>query len=499
MKKMLQWVMAATLVCGASVFTACSSDDDDNNNSGNNETKGGKNRQEFVEHTRANLKSVAENLNFTTINSFTYMNTHLNEHLLLNDEFDKTISRVFAEKIQASLKPFERPEGEPPADRPEGAPEPPEGAPERPEGEEPRPAPKYEAIIDVTDFNYTFTATTTGFDVVENADEGLVVEIPVHGTSDTQGVKFAIKGTGDTYGVIARGLSNDSVVVIAKIPAQYDLSFSVKADGKWTEYLYGTVKNTADNLDGVTTPDGVTPFMPTADAWNIALDLHSNIPGVDATDIYFAIGQDPKTHKAGLKLDYTHNAQKVIGATAILSNANGKTDLSQITSSNSIMDVMTAIMAGNSIEELQLTLLDCLTTTAKISDCATVMKVQSEMASARRNYADQQTIGGYVDQLNGLVSCTMSDKKLGQEIPMRLVTTKVGVDWWTVPALNFSDGNGFVPMTELLDKESTEYALNIIDHSVDPAKNAIIVARQLMQALQKLQTAFYDSKKAANK
>ena len=479
MKKMLQWVMAATLVCGASVFTACSSDDDDNNNSGNNETKGGKNRQEFVEHTRANLKSVAENLNFTTINSFTYMNTYLNEYLLLNDEFDKTISRVFAEKIQASLKPFETP----PADLPD----------------ELKNDYKYMAAVDLTDFNYTFTSTMTGFDVAENADEGLVVEIPVFGTSDTQGVKFAIKGTGDTYGVISRALSNDSVVVIAKIPAQYDLSFSVKADGKWTEYLYGTVKNTADNLDGVTTPDGVTPFMPTADAWNIALDLHSNIPGVDATDIYFAIGQDPKTHKAGLKLDYTHNAHKVIEATATLSNANGKTDLSQITSSNSIMDVMTAIMAGNSIEELQLTLLDCLTTTAKISDCATVMKVQSEMASARRNYADQQTIGGYVDQLNGLVSCTMSDKKLGQEIPMRLVTTKVGVDWWTVPALNFSDENGFVPMTELLDKESTEYALNIIDHSVDPAKNAIIVARQLMQALQKLQTAFYDSEKAANK
>lgn len=486
MKKMMNWVLAATLVCGASVFTACS---DSNDNP--TPKPGEKKRKEFVEHTRQSLKTVAENLNFTTINSFTYMNTVLNERMLLNDEFDKTISRVFAEKIQASLKPIERPEGEPPADRPEGA-------PERPEGEEPRPAPKYEAIIDVTDFNYTFTATTTGFDVAENADEGLVVEIPFHGTSETEGAKIVIKGTGDTYGFFARALSNDSVEVKVEIPAQYDLSFSVKADGKWTEYLYGTAKNTAVGKYDSETPGGVTPFNPTADAWNAALDLHSNIPGVDATDIYFAIGQDPETHKAGLKLDYTHNARKVIEATATLSNANGKTDLSQITSSNSIMDVMTAIMAGNSIEELQLTLLDCLTTTAKISDCATVMKVQSEMASARRNYADQQTIGGYVDQLNGLISCTMSCKKLG-EIPMRLVTTKVGVDWWTVPALNFSDENGFVPMTELLDKESTEYALNIIDHAVDPAKNAIIVARQLMQALQKLQTAFYDSEKAANK
>ncbi len=27
MKKMMQWVMAASLVCGASVFTACSGND----------------------------------------------------------------------------------------------------------------------------------------------------------------------------------------------------------------------------------------------------------------------------------------------------------------------------------------------------------------------------------------------------------------------------------------------------------------------------------------
>ena len=493
MKKMLQWVMAATLVCGASVFTACSSDDDDNNNSGNNETKGGKNRQEFVEHTRANLKSVAENLNFTTINSFTYMNTHLNEHLLLNDEFDKTISRVFAEKIQASLKPFERPEGEPPADRPEGAPEPPEGAPERPEGEEPRPAPKYEAIIDATDFNYTFTATTTGFDVVENADEGLVVEIPVHGTSETEGVKIVIKGTGDTYGFIARALSNDSVEVKVEIPAQYDLSFSVKADGKWTEYLYGTAKNTAVGKDGSETPDGVTPFNPIADAWNVALDLHSNIPGVDATDIYFAIGQDPSTKKAGLKLDYTHNAQKVLNVTATMKNTNGKTDYSKFTSTNSVADVFTAIMAGNSIEDMNLTLLGCLTTNVKVSDCEKVVTLQNEMAEARRNYADQKTIENYVSQLNKLVTSTMSDKTLGQEIPMKLTTTQIGIDYWAVPALKFADETDYVPLTEVLDQKSVEYGLNIVDHAVDPAKDAIIVARQLMQAVQKLQTLFYQT------
>jgi len=30
MKKMMNWVMAAILICGAGVFTSCSSDDDEN-------------------------------------------------------------------------------------------------------------------------------------------------------------------------------------------------------------------------------------------------------------------------------------------------------------------------------------------------------------------------------------------------------------------------------------------------------------------------------------
>ena len=50
----------------------------------------------------------------------------------------------------------------------------------------------------------------------------------------------------------------------------------------------------------------------------------------------------------------------------------------------------------------------------------------------------------------------------------------------------------------MLDKESIEYAFNIIDHGVEPVKNSIVVARQLMQAIQKLQNAFYDSKAAAD-
>ena len=56
----------------------------------------------------------------------------------------------------------------------------------------------------------------------------------------------------------------------------------------------------------------------------------------------------------------------------------------------------------------------------------------------------------------------------------------------------------FVALTDMLDKESIEYGFNIIDHASEPMHFSIIMARQLMQALQKLQTAFYDSKAAAD-
>ena len=74
----------------------------------------------------------------------------------------------------------------------------------------------------------------------------------------------------------------------------------------------------------------------------------------------FNIGQDPNTHKSGLTLDYTHNGKKMIGLTAEMTNANGLTDLSKLTSSNSIMDIMQAVMLGNSLDNLEITLLDDL-------------------------------------------------------------------------------------------------------------------------------------------
>jgi len=159
------------------------------------------------------------------------------------------------------------------------------------------------------------------------------------------------------------------------------------------------------------------------------------------------------------------------------------TGLSAFSTSGSILDVLVAMMSGNNLEST-ITLNDDLTTSLTVSDCGKAMQLQHEMAHARRNYADQATIEEYTKQLNELMSAKMTCKGVNQVIPMKLQTEKFGVDYWAMPAFNFADEKGYVPITELLDKESVEYGINIIDHAAEPMAGAIVTVRQLLQFVQ---------------
>ena len=145
--------------------------------------------------------------------------------------------------------------------------------------------------------------------------------------------------------------------------------------------------------------------------------------------------------------------------------------------------MLVALMSGGSLEG-SLTLNDDLTSEISISDCGKAMQLQREMAHARRNYADQATIEEYTKQLNELMSAKMTCKGVNQVIPMKLQTEKFGVDYWAMPAFNFADEKGYVSIIDLLDKESVEYGINIIDHAAEPMAGAIVTVRQLLQFVQ---------------
>ena len=451
----MQWVMAAILICGASVFTSCSDNDD---NPAQEQAK--KNRQEFTEHTRSVLKELAENLNFAAWELGNQTNLEFNEEVLNNAAFEKTITTMFSQKVRESMRPVEA------------------------GSELAEMGYKYVGTVDFTAFNYRFTQRLdlTGFDVEEADDFEMVLQDDQWEPGKIYCTRLLLKAGGGSQELLSRTLSNDTVAVVMLIPETFEISISSDFG---TTNLVGKFQNKIQPVSG--SQYAVLSESQWTISGTLTGDAQENWEGNPVNDIAtttFSITQNPATHKSDIDFCFVQNGRKMLELAATNSNSNGRTDLSLLTSSSSILDLIYAAVEGNSIDGLKLTLLDDLTTTLSISDCAKATEVWQAASAARRQYADEQTIDQYTQQLNALIKAEMTCKGVGQQIPMRLVTTKLGVDYRPMIALNFADEDGYVSLTDLLDAESVAYGINIIDHAAAPMQQSIIVARQLAQFLE---------------
>ena len=456
MKKLMNWVLAATMICGASVFTSCSESSD------NPAPENAKNRKEFIKHTRENLKDLAENMNFGSWLLANKMNQEFNTTVLNNPEFEKAIIPLFTQKIREGIQPVE------------------EGSELAEMGY------KQYATIDLTDFNYRFTMKEdgSGFDVEEADDfEMIINKVATKATKH----KLTLRASGDTYKQLAKRLGSEELAVVILVPSDFEFSIATNLPEGWNEDFKGVFTNAFQM-------SGESEFInPKTDAIGITGVLTTGVLGspdgqhaADATELYFDIANDPVANEASMKFSFGHNDKSMVELEATANYTDKEidlTDFSQFTTSGKILDVLVALMSGGSLEG-SLTLNDDLTTAISISDCGKAMQLQREMAHARRNYADQATIEEYTKQLNELMSAKMTCKGVNQVIPMKLQTEKFGVDYWAMPAFNFADEKGYVPITELLDKESVEYGINIIDHAAEPMAGAIVTVRQLLQFVQ---------------
>lgn len=462
MRKFFNLALATAFICGASVFTACSSDDDNNSKKAD---EGGQNRKEFVEHTRANLKTLAENLNFGSWEAANTINQKFNEYVLNNPEFERVILPLFAQQIQENIQPVE------------------EGSELAEMGYE------YYAPIDLTNIKYRFTMTddNKSFDV-EPADQFEMIlnsYNPQTQQVEKGSLKLTLKAGGKIYKRLVSRLSSGETAVLALIPEDVTFAISDKLTGSWRDMYTGAFKNATKNSDA-------SKIIVKENAgFSVSGSITSNIPAAqeigkaaDETTLKFSIDSDRENHKGTALVSYEHNGQKMVELSLKESGEGGglpNLDLSQFSSTTSIFDVLGVIWTGRNIDEGKITLLDDLTTTFSISDMSKVMKLNAEMAEARRNYADEATIDGYTQQLDKLIKGSMTCKGVNQTIPMKLMTDKFGVDYTAVVAFKFADEENYVPMTQVLDQKSMEYAINIADHAIDPMKESLITVRQLIQ------------------
>ena len=461
MRKIMNWVLAVTLICGASVITSCTANDANDNPS---QEQAKKDRKEFIQHTRQNLKEVAENLNFSSWELANKINQEFNTAVLNNPNFEKAIIPLFTQKIRESVKPVE------------------EGSELAALGY------KQYATIDLTAFNYRFMMKEdgSGFDVEEAEDFEMIINglNPLTQQWEKGLRKLTLKASGDTYKQLAKRLGNEELAVVILVPSDFAFSIASMVPGSWEEGFKGAFKNNV-------TMSGESEFMnPKTDAFSVTGKLETALSdspdgkhAADATDLDFIFTQDPVTNKVGTYLTFVHNGKNMMDLWSMLEYTDKEIDLSKYTGSGTILDLLVALMGGSNLDAT-FSLNGDLTTEISVSDCGKAMQLQKEMAHARRNYADQATIEGYTQQLNELVSAKMTCDGVNQEIPMRLQTEKFGVDYWAMPAFNFADEQGYVPFTQLLDKESVEYAINIVDHAAEPMAGAIVTVRQLLQFVQ---------------
>ena len=262
MKKILNWVLTATLVCGANVFTACTTDSSDNPT----QEQAKKNRTEFIKHTRENLKNIAENLNFTSWEIANRINQEFNTAILTNPEFEKTISNLFVQKIKESVKPVE------------------EGSELAEMGY------KQYATIDLTKFNYRFTMKEdgSGFDVEEADDFEMIINGFDPQTLETKvgGRKLTLKAGGDTFKQLVKRLSTKETAVVSLVPSEFTFTIAGKVNDSWHDGLIGVFNNKANmsgkselmnlnndafNVSGIlTTIVGEMPGAHSADATELA-------------------------------------------------------------------------------------------------------------------------------------------------------------------------------------------------------------------------------------
>ena len=422
MKKMKNLVLAATFICGASVFTSCTNDSSDNPS----QEQAKKDRKEFIQHTRQNLKEVAENLNFSSWDLANTINQEFNTHVLNNPQFEKAIIPLFTQKIRETVKPVE------------------EGSELAAMGY------KQYATIDLTKFNYRFTMKEdgSGFDVEEADDFEMIINgfHPTPQQVENGTHKLTLEASGDTYKQIARRLGTDELAVVILVPSDFAFTLAGNIGGDWLEGFKGAFKNNV-------TMSGESEFMnPKTDAFSVTGKLETALSdspdgkhAADATDLNFIFTQDPVTNKVGTYLTFVHNGKNMMDLWSMLEYTDKEIDLSKYTGSGTILDLLVALMGGSNLDAT-FSLNGDLTTEISVSDCGKAMQLQKEMAHARRSYADQATIEGYTQQLNELVSAKMTCDGVNQEIPMRLQTEKFGVDYWAMPAFNFADEQGFVPL-----------------------------------------------------
>ena len=457
MKRLYLWMLAAILISGASVFTSCDSNDNPVQPVPE-QSQAEKNRDKFIEHTRATVKEMAENLNFGSWQAANNFNLYFNQYVLANKEFDSPVILTLLHMMTQNIHDVEA-------------------------GSE-LAAQGYKRYIDLnlSDFKYRFTMREGKTDF--NWEKADALEFILNGYNPItkqveDGIyKVTLKMDGTSAKKVVPAKNTDGGAFVLTLPSELQFALSSKVSGAWHDDFSGVIRyqlpeGATDASKGYTAEAKInSDILPEGDNKGDKTQLDLSISSDRVNGHATVLGSWVQNDRKMLELSLKESGEDMGGISTL--------DMSQFTSASSIFEVIASILGTRRIDEAKVTLLDDLTATFSISNLLELLMIDSEYRTVGRNYADKATIDEYTKKLNELVKAEIYCKHTDQTLPMRLTTTPVGIDYWAIYEVRFSESD-YVNLLAMLDRKTFAYVLNILDHSADHMQQSAIVVRQLLE------------------
>ncbi len=419
------------------------------------------------QHVREQMKTIAENLDLSTFSIVAQSLKQFNNDVLLSDQYMQQLKTLLIQMI-LKFMPQEAPE-----------------------------ALAAQGIKQIIPADFSVLDGTLAINNIEKTmgfvpgTEGLNIQYTkeLSGQTVTNALKF--KGSGDKYQFIIplperltiSGQSLDipeGTAIILSLPTQFDATFNTNAFGGTETKLFAAsftlnIQSESPYIAGLKNP---FTFTGTVDA-----NMPSQTGQPTTKKLSFSTSIDPTKHTSSSSFQFKKGDLSVADF-KISGNLNPEAKTSTFNFATFDLQNHLTEMLTNSTMSTELSLMGDLGVSINILDGleATRYTVNSNRA---RHDKDKAQLEEIAKKLNEVVNGKFTCKGAGIiDAPIKFQPEQFGVDLVNMPAIDL-DGNGtYTPLTQLYDKQTIIYGVNISRHATEPMIDGIKITRQLLKFVQ---------------
>lgn len=471
MKKIINWVLFATLFLGLTIQTSCSSDHD--GDSVNEEVQ--KERDELLTHIEDDAQVMDENLDFELLDLTTQVQAQLLDLMGKAPRFSGNLKKVVsALAVQKAFQNIRQVES----------------------GSE-LASMGYLAYIpvDIMAFgvrvifdekgNYNMTPT-----------EGLEFIFPatVEGYGQTL-YKIALKNDGNWYEAVMPAKFNGvrGLACVNRFPEKLNLRMTGLFNDEEVTLLTGMVNIVLEKEQG----SQYVSFQ--ANNFQISAQLNSALKGNqyglpnDDSAISFTFGTSSPSkdgqEQMNLLCSFSQKGLNLLNAEALVALAEQKSFIDRLSediftssdwkSTNAFTHLTTAFSGCSA--DVTMKFLDDLTLSGTIEDSEQFFQALGNVAQNKEeSQVSAEEFNSFVQNLNESCHFTLTCPQITQQVPLQLMAQQEDTRNILLPALQFADSPNFFPLHELVTEETNERLRRMYEKTSSFVSNTLNVDMQLI-------------------